>query len=160
MKTKKSPKSPKTTLTLKQARLLKEIPTSTSIAEAGEKAGYAYRQDAHRALKSISERAPEVLERLGLTIEYVADKCLRPLLEAKETKFFANQGIVLDTREVDALDIRLRAVDVWGRLMGAFTAQKLQVSGDLNLDLNHASDAELDNAITALLGADESPAKT
>lgn len=160
MKAKKSPKSPKTTLTLKQAKLLKEIPTAASIAEAGEKAGYYDRQTAHRALKGIAERAPEVLERLGLTVEFVADKCLRPLLEAKETKFFANQGIVLDTREVEALDIRLRAVDLWGRLMGAFTAQKLQVSGNLNLDLNHASDAELDNAITALLGADESPAKT
>jgi len=160
VKAKKSPKSPKTTLTLKQAKLLKEIPTAASIAEAGEKAGYYDRQTAHRALKGIAERAPEVLERLGLTVEFVADKCLRPLLEAKETKFFANQGIVLDTREVEALDIRLRAVDLWGRLMGAFTAQKLQVSGNLNLDLNHASDAELDNAITALLGADESPAKT
>ena len=31
-------------LTLKQAKLVKELPNSTSIAEAGEKAGYAYRQ--------------------------------------------------------------------------------------------------------------------
>ena len=77
-------------LTLKQKKLVEALPTSGSVAEAGEKAGYAYRQDAHRALKSVSERAPEVLERLGLTIEHVADKCLRPLLKAREKKFFAD----------------------------------------------------------------------
>src|SRR5258708_2156413 len=103
----------KNKLTLKQAKLVKELPNSTSIAEAGEKAGYAHRQDAHRALKGISERAPEVLERLGLTIEHVADKCLRPLLDAKETKFFADKGIVIETRDVEANEVRLRAIEVW-----------------------------------------------
>src|ERR1700730_1765756 len=95
-------------LTLKQSRLVQELPTSNSVAEAGERAGYACRQSAHEAFKSISERAPEVLERIGLTLEYVLDKCLRPLLEAKETKFFANQGVVMETRDVEANDIRLR----------------------------------------------------
>lgn len=152
-------KKPKNSLTVKQSKLLKELPTSASVSEAGEKAGYYDRQTAHRALKGIAERAPEVLERLGLTIEYVADKCLRPLLEAKETKFWADKGIVMETREVDALDVRLRAIEVWARLMGAFTAQKVQVSGDLNLDLNHVSDDELNSAISNLLGADDSAAK-
>jgi hypothetical protein len=147
-------------LTLKQKRLVEALPTSKTIAEAGETAGYAYRQDAHRALKSISERAPEVLERLGLTIEHVADKCLRPLLDAKETKFFASNGIVLDTREVDALDTRIRAIEVWARLMGAYTAQKVQLSGDLTLDLNHVSDDELDRTISALLAEPEPTPET
>jgi hypothetical protein len=137
-------------LTLKQARLVQELPKSNSVAEAGAKAGYAYRQDAHKALKSISERAPEVLERLGLSIEYVADKCLRPLLQANETKFFANHGIVLEEREVAALDIRLRAIDLYSKLKGAYTPQKVQVSGDLNLELTHATDQELDEAIANL----------
>lgn len=151
----KKPEAGKTQkLTLKQTKLLQALPTSASVAEAGQKAGYAYRQDAHRALKSISERAPEVLERLGLTIEHVADKCLRPLLEATETKFFANNGIVLDKREVAALEIRLRAIEVWARLMGAYTAQKVQLSGDLTLDLNHVSDDELDKSIAELLPPD------
>jgi hypothetical protein len=137
-------------LTLKQARLIKALPESNSVAEAGAKAGYAYRQDAHKALKSIGERAPEVLERLGLTIDFVADKCLRPLLDAMETKFWANQGVVLDQRDVAALDIRLRAIDIWAKLKGAYTPQKVQVSGDLNLELTHASDQELDEAIANL----------
>jgi hypothetical protein len=141
-------------LTLKQSKLLQELPTSGSVAEAGEKAGYAYRQDAHRALKTIAERTPEVLERLGLTIEYVADKCLRPLLAAEETKFFSSDGLVMTERQVAALDVRLRAIEVWAKLAGAYTAQKVQLSGDLTLDLNHVSDDELDKSISELLPPD------
>jgi len=146
-------------LTLKQKKLVEALPTVNSISEAGAAAGYSDRTAASRALKTIGERAPEVLERLGLNIEHVVNNCLRPLLEAKETKFFANQGVVLDTREVEALDIRLRAVDLWARLMGAYTAQKVQVSGELSLDFNHVSDDELDQIITKLLEPPRPPAK-
>jgi hypothetical protein len=151
MPSKKPDAEKKQKLTLKQKKLLQELPKSASVAEAGEKAGYFDRQTAHRALKGISERSPEVLNRLGLSIEHVADKCLRPLLEAKETLFFANKGIVLDQREVEALGIRIRAIEVWAQLMGAYTPQKVQLSGDLTLDLSHLSDDELDQSIADLL---------
>jgi hypothetical protein len=145
-------------LTLKQSKLVQELPNSNSVAEAGEKAGYFDRPTAHRALKSISERAPEVLERLGLTIEHVTNNCLRPLLEAKKTEFFQKDGIVMQREEVEANDIRLRAIDLWAKLKGAYTAQKVQLSGDLNLELNHASDDELDREIDDLLRSNP-PAK-
>jgi hypothetical protein len=161
MKTPGKPeKEKKQKLTLKQSKLIQELPNSTSIAEAGEKAGYSDRTASNRALKSISERAPEVLERVGLSIEHVVNNCLRPLMDAKETKFFANAGIVLDQREVAANDIRIRAIEVWARLMGAYTAQKVQLSGDLTLDLNHVSDDELDRTISALLAEPEPTPKT
>jgi len=135
-------------LTVKQSKLLQELPKSSSVAEAGEKAGYAYRQDAHRALKTIAERTPEVLERLGLTIEYVADKCLRPLLEAKETKFFASNGLVMTEREVDALDVRLRAIEVWAKLAGAYT-QKVELGGRIEhgIDLSGVPDTVLQGIV-------------
>jgi hypothetical protein len=150
-----SAKSQKQKLTLKQKKLVEALPKSDSVAEAGEKAGYHDRSTAHRALKGISERAPEVLERLGLTIEHVANKCLRPLLEAKETKFFSDKGIVIQKVDVEANDIRLRAVDLWAKLMGAYTAQKVQVSGGLSLDLSHVSDDELDRTIADLASPSE-----
>jgi hypothetical protein len=152
-------KSKKESLTLKQARLLKELPTSSSVAEAGAKAGYACRQSTHEAFKGVTQRAPEVLEELGLTYEYVLDKCLRPLLEAKETKFFQNGGIIMQERDVEALDIRLRAIDTWAKLMGAYSVQKVNVSGTLNLDITHVSDAELNQSITDLLGATQQKPK-
>jgi hypothetical protein len=146
-------------LTLKQAKLVQELPKSNSMAEAGAKAGYACRQSAHEAFKAVIERSPDVLQRLGLTHDYVLDKCLRPLLEAKETKFFQKDGIVMQERDVEANDIRIRAIELWGKLMGAFTAQKVQLSGDLNLELNHASDDELDREIDNLLRSPKPPAK-
>jgi hypothetical protein len=80
-------------------------------------------------------------------------------MHAKETKFFANAGVVLDTREVEALDIRMRAIEVWARLMGTYTAQKLQLSGDLSLDFNHVSDDELDRTIADLARSSQPSAK-
>jgi hypothetical protein len=146
-------------LTLKQKKLVEALPKSNSVAEAGEKAGYYDRKTAHRALKSVSERAPEVLERLGLTIEYVADKCLRPLLEANKTELIVSNGIVMSREEVPAPELRLRAIDTWARLKGAYTAQKVQLSGDLSLDLNHVSDDELDRTIADLARPSQPPAK-
>ena len=152
-------------LTSKQKKLVEALPVTSSIAEAGTVAGYSDRTAASRALKSISERAPEVLERLGLTIEHVVDKCLRPLLQAKETKFFASNGIVLDTKEVEALDIRIRAIEVWARLMGVYT-QKVQRGdrgrnhlSEYGLDDDHVSDDELDRTIADLASPSQSPAK-
>lgn len=146
-------------LTIKQSRLLKALPTSKTVAEAGEKAGFSCRQSAHESFQAIAEKAPEVLERLGLTYEHVLDKCLRPLLTANETKFFQNQGIVMQREEVEALDIRLRAIDTWAKLAGAYSAQKVNVGGKLNVDVSHVSDAELDESITDLLGGAQSEAK-
>jgi hypothetical protein len=146
-------------LTLKQKKLVEALPVAQSIAEAGAVAGYSDRTTASRALKGIAEKAPEVLERLGLTIEYVADKCLRPLLEAKRTEFFANQGIVMQEKQVEDNGTRIRAIEVWARLMGAYTAQKVQLSGDLSLDLNHVSDDELDRTIAGLLNPPQPTSK-
>jgi len=147
-------------LTLKQKKLVEALPVTHSIAEAGIMAGYSDRQGASRALKGIAEKAPEVLERLGLTVEHVADKCLRPLLEAKRKEFFQNGGIVMQEKEVEDNGTRIRAIEVWARLMGAYTAQKVQLSGDVSLNLNHVSDDELDRTITSLLKPSEPPAKS
>jgi len=138
-------------LTLKQKKLVEALPVAKSIAEAGSVAGYSDRTASSRALKGIAERAPEVLERLGLSIEYVVNNCLRPLMQAKETKFFSDKGVVMETRDVEANDIRLRATDLWARLMGAYTAQKVQVSGGLSLDFSHVSDDELDRILADFL---------
>src|SRR6267378_3312620 len=142
-KTKKK-KRKRRELTLKQAKLVKALPTSASISEAGRKAGYAHRQDAHRAFESIREKMPDVLERHGLTADFAADKCLQ-LMNAKETRFFAKDGMVMETREVEALDVQLRALDAWAKMYGAFREDKIQVDVNHNyhLDLREVPDAIL-----------------
>src|SRR5713101_4710963 len=113
-------------LTLKQAKLVNALPTAASVSEAGRKAGYAYAQDAHRALESIREKMPAVLDRHGLTPDFAAEKCLK-LMNAKEKKCFASNGLVMEEREVEALDIQLRALDAWAKMYGAFREDKVQV---------------------------------
>src|SRR5439155_15310244 len=83
-------------------------------------AGYApHRQQGFKVEQRIAEKAPEVFNRIGLTVERFGKK-LEQLLEAKEVKHFANKGIVLDTKEVEALDIQSRAVDMGLRTHGAY----------------------------------------
>jgi hypothetical protein len=53
-------------------------------------------------------------------------------LNAKETRFFAKDGLVMETREVEALDVQLRALDAWAKMYGAFREDKIQV------DVNHS----------------------
>lgn len=114
---KKREKRKRSALTLKQTRLLKVLPTSASVSEAGRKAGYFDAPTTHRALKSISEKMVEVLERHGITPDFAAKKCLS-LMNAKEKKFFAFMGSVSDEREVDDLDVQLRALELWAKLYG------------------------------------------
>ena len=148
---KKSKEERKQRLTVGQQKLIEALTMTKSIAEAATVAGYSDRTAASPALKGIPERAPEVLEGVGASIEYVVNNCLRPLMDAKETKFFTKAGIVLDTREVPALDTRIHALEIWARLMGAYMSQKVQVSEGRSPEFNNVSDDELDQTISNLL---------
>src|SRR4029077_13958244 len=104
-------------LSVKQARLVKELSTADTVSEAGRKAGYSDAPTAHRALATIREKMPDVLDRHGLTADFAAQKCLS-LMNAKEKRFFASNGIVMEEREVEALDVQLRALDAWAKMYG------------------------------------------
>lgn len=85
-------------------------------------------------------KASEILDDMGLDLRVGLERYLLPLLEAKETKFFAHEkkgisfddkghpyvdldGYVIEEREVIANDIRLRAADLFFKLHGAFPAR-------------------------------------
>ena len=97
---------------------------------------------------------------MGASIEYVVNNFLRPLLDSKETKFFTEAGIVLDTREVPALDTRIHALEIWARLMGAYISQKVQVSGGPSPEFSNVSDDELHQTISILLEPPQPAAKS
>ncbi|MFA5377108.1 MAG: hypothetical protein WC455_15260 [Dehalococcoidia bacterium] len=59
----------------------------------------------------------------GITSESIA-KRLKAQLNAKETKFFQHEGVVVETRDVIAWAIRQRATDMALKLMGAYPAEK------------------------------------
>ncbi len=70
-------------------------------------------------MKAIGDRAREVLDAKGLTLEQIIDFYLLPLPEAKETTFFPWRKVtgkkvehIIDRRDVAALGTRWFAVDV------------------------------------------------
>jgi hypothetical protein len=106
-------------LSLKEEKLVNALTKVDSVAEAGRLAGYNTKQAAHQALARVRERAPEALQRLGITRDRVFQK-LGALMDAKETKFFADKGVVMETREVEAQDIQMRATVELAKMHGAY----------------------------------------
>ena len=128
----------KPTLTPKRIKFIKNLSKGMSITDAARNAGYSLKrpgQSGYQALKQIQERMPQVLERHGLTDDALIEKYLKPLLVAKETKFFAHQGEVIETRDVAALGIRKEALDITFRLKGSFAPieQQLQHIHEITL---------------------------
>ena len=88
-------------------------------------------------MKAVGDRAREVLDAKGLTLEQIIDFYLLPLLEAKETKFFPSRKVtgkkveqIIDRRDVAALGTRWFAVDVLFRLRGDYAPKKLGLDPD------------------------------
>jgi hypothetical protein len=81
-------KGPK--FTIRQKKLLQELPTAKTITEAAIKAGYGPKnagQLGSQALQRMRGRVPDLMERVGLSEEFLIEKHLKPLLSATETKF-------------------------------------------------------------------------
>lgn len=99
------------TVTPQQRKLLTGIAKGMTISAAGRAANYSHAQSAIHAYHRMREKVPAVLEALGCPIEKVLQKVVDKL-EAKETKFFASEGIVLDEREVEAHGTQLEAASL------------------------------------------------
>jgi hypothetical protein len=118
---KDQPKRKKRKLTQKERAFVKALPKATSQAEAAVVAGYSPKnpdQSAYQALKSVRKKMPDLMDELGLTDTVLIQKYLVPALEAQETKFFADKGIVLDQRDVIAWGPRLQALQLAGKWKG------------------------------------------
>lgn len=107
-------------LTAKEKKLIKALPQVDSVAEAGRAAGYSDRKAAHRALANVQEKMPNLMNRLGLTDEYLVDQCLRPGLQAMKTEFFADKGIVMETRDVISWGDRRGFLDMAFKVKGSY----------------------------------------
>jgi hypothetical protein len=112
--------------TERQKRLIKNIPTSKSHAEAAVKAGYPSKnaaQSAHQALQQMRGRVPDLMDQLGISERELIDKHLRPLLTAKRTIFAQKDGKFTDKRTVDALETQIRALDMALLLHGSYASR-------------------------------------
>jgi hypothetical protein len=93
----------------KRRKLLEGISEGMNVSEAGRVAGYGTPQSSHRAMNLIRASTPELLAKIGLPAEKLLRDTFLKELEAAETVFFSHQGVVMESREVPAHDIRLRA---------------------------------------------------
>src|SRR5579872_1580652 len=106
----------------KHLAVARGVAQGMTLGEAGRAAGYpekSARQSAWEAMQTIKRKAPEIFDQKGLTLESLADDVNR-LRRAKEKKFWVLMGSVTDEREVDALDIQAKAVDMALRVQGAY----------------------------------------
>lgn len=109
-------------LTQRQSVFLANWMRTRSIKKAALAAGYSPKnptESGRQVIAAIKEKAPEVLDRIGLTLETSIRKYLVPLLEAEETKFAQFEGQFTDAVDVDALGIRLGATRTLLELHGA-----------------------------------------
>lgn len=102
--------------------------------ESARAAGYECQDDhSYSAIGSNNYRFYEKIIQKWMNEEGLTDlslKCkLITLLDAKETKFFAHEGVVTDEREVECLGIQAKALDMALKVKGSYAAQKTEVSG-------------------------------
>ena len=94
--------------------------TDTEAALATNPSLKAPDSSGHQLKKTIEEKLPEVYLALGLTRNEFIQKHLARCLEAKETKFFAHEGVVTDQRDVVAWTVQQRAQDMVFQLAGDY----------------------------------------
>ena len=88
------------------------------------------------------------LRKKKITEDYLAGK-LKEELEAKETKFFAFQGQVIDKKDVVAWDIRQRARKDAHELRGDYPARKVEAKHEHEGTIFHDLTARMEKAIEA-----------
>ena len=128
-------KKPKKHLTSQQRRLVKGLAQGKTITQAAIDAGYSENcpaQAGHQALEAIRVTMPAVLARHGLTDDSLIEKYLLPLLNAKETKFFAYEGRVCDEKDVVAWGPRRDGLDMAFKLRGDYVKEQKE-STSLNV---------------------------
>jgi len=87
---------------------------------------------AQKYLDSFNRPIIEALESEGITLKRLSRQ-LKAELRAKETKFFQKDGIVVETRDVIAWDIRQKARIDAHKLRGDYPAEKREIMGDVDI---------------------------
>jgi len=102
-------------------RLVREVLSGKhkTLKSASDAAGYTG-TDGYRALRNLQGSISEILDQAGMDDSFLAQNCLRPLLEATQTKLGQYKGKFKDRVQVEDNDARLRALDMIWRLKGKY----------------------------------------
>lgn len=119
-------------LTPKQVAFVKNFVKGMSITDAALAAGYSEKnpgQSGYQVLEQVRMKAPELLERHGLSEDKLIEKYLKPALEAEQTEFAKFEGKITDSVDVVAWTPRLAALDMAFNLHGSYAAKKVEGKG-------------------------------
>jgi len=117
-----------------QAYLNERGPTFLNATASAIATGYkaknrhTFRQIGYLNRLKYESRIAEWLDEYGCSEMRLKIKLLE-LMEAKEIKFFAHEGIVTDQRDVEALGIQVKALDMALKVKGIYAAEKVEHSG-------------------------------
>lgn len=112
----------------RQTKLVEALSQGATFAAAADIANYSSRQSAWNAFKKIRENTSELLDVMNLPLPRILQK-LGDQLEAKETKFFQNKGIITDQVDVSAHDIQQNAAIQLARLHSAYPSRDQEEHG-------------------------------
>jgi phage terminase small subunit len=119
--------------TCKQLRFAEAFMKTQNAKEAALIAGYSKKyaaQAGYQALEALREKAPEVIGRMGITLQRVIEKQLLPKLRAKQTIFAQKDGQFSDWVQVDNHGIQLQATRELLTLMKAYPPEDPRLQGD------------------------------
>jgi hypothetical protein len=132
--TNKSGKNGRKPLTNRQRKMVKELAKGQSRTQAYLDANYSPNrksapQGAFRALQQIKKKMPHLMDDKGLTDDALIEEYLLSLRKAKRVQAFSNNGQVIYSKPLEALEIRLRALELAFKLKGSFpTADQQQAN--------------------------------
>lgn len=126
----------------KRVVLLKELSKGKSVTEAAKVAGYAHPNAASNAVRSMRERFSDKLSELNWGPEHFIEKHLVPMLQRKETLFFASNGIVMDKRVVEDTAAQQRAGDMYLKIVGGYAPTQIEHGGTIRHEMTEAEKQE------------------
>ena len=114
-------------LTYRERMLIECLAQGMSVTRAALKAGYSDQnpgQSGYQALKAVREKAPELLDRHGLTDDVLIEKHLKPMLNATRTALVKHKGKITHEREVIAWGPRIASLKLVFRIRGMYKSEQ------------------------------------
>ena len=88
----------------------------------------SFRAVGYENFTKLHSKIEEWLEEVGLSDNQLKTKILS-LLEAKETRFFQKDGLVTETRTVEALEVQRKTLDMALKMKGMYAPEKREHTG-------------------------------
>ena len=107
---------------IRAKQIIEALIEGKNIKQAGISVGYSPQSAGQQACEVLKHPETKrtfahVMEKAGISDDFLAEK-IRSLMDAKETKFFQKDGMVIETHDVDALETQRKTTELATKLKG------------------------------------------